>query len=139
MFRDNYFVEHLQTADARSEWNNRSSRPQVFCKKDVLTNFLKFTGKHLFQSLVFNKVAGLRQVKHARKCFLELEHQINIRKFDRENKRKYNTRIYNLISIPQITRLLLRDEIISRKTDPRGGSKKGNRSHGMLEIIKLCQ
>ena len=32
--------------------------PEVFCKKDVLRNFVKFTGKHLCQSLFFNKVAG---------------------------------------------------------------------------------
>ena len=25
----------------------RSSRPEVFCKKGVLRNFIKFTGKHL--------------------------------------------------------------------------------------------
>ena len=36
----------------------RSSRPKVFCKKDVLRNTAKFTGKHLCQSLLFNKVAG---------------------------------------------------------------------------------
>ena len=38
----------------------RSSRPEVFCKKGVLGNLTKFTGKHLCQSLFFNKVAGLR-------------------------------------------------------------------------------
>ena len=32
----------------------RSSRPDVFCKKGVLRNFAKFTGKHLCQSLFFN-------------------------------------------------------------------------------------
>ena len=32
--------------------------PDVFCKKGVLRNFAKFTGKHLCQSLFFNKVAG---------------------------------------------------------------------------------
>ena len=32
----------------------------MFCKKDVLINFTKFTGKHLCQSLFFNKVAALR-------------------------------------------------------------------------------
>ena len=32
--------------------------PEVFCKKGVLRNFAKFTGKHLCQSLFFNKVAG---------------------------------------------------------------------------------
>ena len=32
----------------------------LFCKKGVLENFANFTGKHLCQSLFFNKVAGLR-------------------------------------------------------------------------------
>ena len=32
--------------------------PEVSYKKDVLKNFAKFTGKHLCQSLFFNKVAG---------------------------------------------------------------------------------
>ena len=38
----------------------RSSRPEVFCKKGVLSNFTKFTGKNLCQGLFFNKVADLR-------------------------------------------------------------------------------
>ena len=38
----------------------RSSRPEVFCKKDVFENLAKFTGKHLRQGLFLNKVAGLR-------------------------------------------------------------------------------
>ena len=38
----------------------RSSCPKVFCKKGVLNNFTKFTGKHLCQNLFFNKVAGWR-------------------------------------------------------------------------------
>ena len=32
--------------------------PEVFCRKGVLRNFTKFTGKHLYQSLLFNKVEG---------------------------------------------------------------------------------
>ena len=40
--------------------NNRSSRPEVFCEKVVPRNFPKFTGKHVCQSLFFNKVVGLR-------------------------------------------------------------------------------
>ena len=38
----------------------RSSRSKVFCKKDILENFAKFTDKHLCKSLFFNKVASLR-------------------------------------------------------------------------------
>ena len=36
-----------------------SSEPEVLCEKDVRRNFAKFTGKHLSQSLCFNKVAGV--------------------------------------------------------------------------------
>ena len=39
---------------------NGTSRPEVFCKKGLLRNFTKFTGKILCQSLFFNKDAGLR-------------------------------------------------------------------------------
>ena len=41
-------------------FTDRSSCPEVFCKKGVLRNFAKLTGKHLCQNLFFNKVAGLR-------------------------------------------------------------------------------
>ena len=37
----------------------RSSRSEGFCKKGVLRIFAKFTGKHLYQSVFFNKIAGL--------------------------------------------------------------------------------
>ena len=40
------------------KWATRSSRPEVFCKKGLLRNFTKFIGKHLCQSVFFNKVAG---------------------------------------------------------------------------------
>ena len=33
----------------------KSSRPEMFCKKDALKNLAKFTGKHLCQSLFFKK------------------------------------------------------------------------------------
>ena len=39
---------------------SRSSHPEVFCKKGVLRNVAKLTGKHLRQSLFFNKAAGSR-------------------------------------------------------------------------------
>ena len=38
--------------------NERSSRSGVFRKKVAIRNFTKFTGKHLCQSIFFNKVAG---------------------------------------------------------------------------------
>ena len=33
---------------------NWSSRPELFCKKVILRNFAKYTGKHLCQSLFLN-------------------------------------------------------------------------------------
>ena len=52
----------------------RSSRPELFCKKDVRRNFAKFTGKRLCQNLFFYKVAGwpatLLKKRHWHRCFL---------------------------------------------------------------------
>ena len=39
----------------------RSRHRRCSVRKSVLRNFSKFTGKHLCQSLYFNKVAGLRE------------------------------------------------------------------------------
>ena len=46
----------------RGHWKQSMKKQpsEVFCKKGVLRNLTKFTGKHLCQSLFFNKVAGLR-------------------------------------------------------------------------------
>ena len=41
-----------------TEAYSQKQPPEVFFKKVVLRNFLKFTGKHLCQNLYFNKVAG---------------------------------------------------------------------------------
>ena len=38
----------------------RSSHRICYVRKGVLRNFAKLTGKHLYQSLFFNKIAGLR-------------------------------------------------------------------------------
>ena len=40
----------------------RSSRLVVFCKTGALTNFTKFTRKHLCQSLVFNEATHLQSL-----------------------------------------------------------------------------
>ena len=41
----------------------RSSHPEVFCKKGVLRNFVKFTGKHLCQSLFSIKIQACNFIK----------------------------------------------------------------------------
>ena len=47
----------------------RSSRSEEFCEKGVHRNFAKFTGKHLCQSLFFNKVADLSLATLLKKVF----------------------------------------------------------------------
>ena len=59
----------------------RSSRQDVFCKKGVLRNFTKFTGKHLCQSLFFNKVAGLRPATLLKKKLWHRCFPVNFVKF----------------------------------------------------------
>ena len=46
----------------------RSTRSQMFFKIAVLNIFVKFTGKHLCQRLVFNNIAGLKQ-RLLHRCF----------------------------------------------------------------------
>ena len=65
-----YYPEYLISPDTSfsinahflSIWNFLHSKvlySEVFCKKGVLRNFAKFTGKHPCQRLFFNKLAGL--------------------------------------------------------------------------------
>ena len=51
-FRKRLSKEVVRKLDNETELS-RSSRPEVFCKKGVLRNFAKFTGKHRCQSLLF--------------------------------------------------------------------------------------
>ena len=59
----------------------RNSRSEVFCKKGVLRNFAKSTGKHLCQSLFFNKVAGLRPATLLKKRLWHRCFPVNFAKF----------------------------------------------------------
>ena len=40
------------------------SRPHMFYKTGVITKFVKFIGNHLYQSFLFNQVAGCAGLKH---------------------------------------------------------------------------
>ena len=59
----------------------RSSRSEVFCEKCFIKNFAKFTGKHLFQSVVFNKVSGLRPAALLKKRLWHRCFPVNFAKF----------------------------------------------------------
>ena len=60
-------------------WQKQPTK--VFCKKGVLRNFTKFTGKHLCQSLFFNKVAGLRAATLLKKRLGQRCFPVNFAKF----------------------------------------------------------
>ena len=51
-------MKHHVMGYLEDESPDKSSRPDVFCEKGVLRNFAKFTGKHLCESLFFNKVTA---------------------------------------------------------------------------------
>ena len=51
----NVCISNVQNVDQKM---NRSRHRRCSVRKGVLRNFAKFTGKHLWQSLFFNKVAG---------------------------------------------------------------------------------
>ena len=54
---------------------------EVFCKKDVLKNFAKSTGKRLCQSLFFNRVVGLRSATLLKKKLWHRCFPVNFAKF----------------------------------------------------------
>ena len=59
----------------------RSSHQRCSMKKGVLRNFTKFTGKHLCQSLFFNKVAALRPATLLKKRLWHRCFPVNFVKF----------------------------------------------------------
>ena len=70
----------LETSQLKSWAMFRSSRPEVFCEKDVLRNFAKFTEVHLRQSLFLNKIAGLIACKFVKKRLLHRWFPVNFAK-----------------------------------------------------------
>ena len=61
--------------------NNRTSHQRCSMKKSVLRISAKFTGKHLCQSLFFNKVAGLRPAIFLKKRLWHRCFPVNFAKF----------------------------------------------------------
>ena len=57
IFRQQMFLKRCDSSSqSLNAINHRISRPEVFCQKDVLRDFAKFTGKHLCQSLFLIKL-----------------------------------------------------------------------------------
>ena len=54
---------------------------KLFCEKGVLRNFANFTGKHLCQSVFFNKVASIRPATLFKKRLWHRYFPVNFAKF----------------------------------------------------------
>ena len=59
----------------------RSSHQKCSARKGILRNFVKFTGKHLSQSVFFNKVAGLMPASLLKKSLRHSCSPVNFAKF----------------------------------------------------------
>ena len=62
---------------------SRSSHQRCSVRKGALRKFVKFTGKHLCQGLLFNKVAGLRSVTLLKNRLCHRCFPVNFAKFPR--------------------------------------------------------
>ena len=61
--------------------NNRKQPREMFCKKCVLRNFTKFTGKNLCQGLFFSQGAGLRPSTLLKKRLCQRDFSVDFMKF----------------------------------------------------------
>ena len=101
-----------------SSWSNisllniRSSSTEVCCKKGALRNFTKFTGKRLYQSLIFNTAAALRPETLLKKRLWHRFFPVNFAKFLRIPSRTEHLRwlLLNLLNCNSVT-LLFQNEI----------------------------
>ena len=76
-----YVLNCVKECSISSETVFRSSRLELFFTKEVLKNLTKFTGKHLCQSLFFDKVAGLRPTTLLKKTLWSRCFPVNFAKF----------------------------------------------------------
>ena len=74
-------LETLEKPYKQNQMTQTSSRQEVFCEKDVVRNFTKFTEKHLCQSLFLNNVTGLRPATLLKKTLGQVFFPVNFVKF----------------------------------------------------------
>ena len=87
-----------------------SSRLEVLCRKGVLRNFERFTGKHLCQSLLFNNVVGLRTATLLKKRFWYRCFPVNFWKF---LKTLFITEpLWWLLLKTPVSQLIFREELV---------------------------
>ena len=82
------FIKYIKTNQEQTKKINvlpviskSKCHAEVFCKKGVLKSLTKFTGKHLCQSLFFNKVADFRNATFLKKRLWHRYFRVNFVKF----------------------------------------------------------
>ena len=58
LFMEHFFFLKFEIMQWNGTMNKQKQPPEVSIRKGVLRNFTKFTGKRVYQSLFFNKVAS---------------------------------------------------------------------------------
>ena len=96
---------------------------EVFCKKALLRNSTKFTGKHVWQSLFFNKVAGLRPATLLKKRLWHRCFPVNFVKFLRTPFLRNTSRLLLLSIIVTIDIMVINTFIIAEAALRRCSSK----------------
>ena len=77
-----YYDRSIFTPQIHFSFNPTETVAQeMFCKKGVLRNFAKVTGKQLCQSLCFNRIAGLRPATLSKKRLWNRFFPVNLAKF----------------------------------------------------------
>ena len=113
--------------------------PEVFCKKGALRNFAKFTGKHLCQSLFFNKVAGLRPATLLKRRLWHSRFPVNFAKFLTppfltEHLRQLLLLLHFLSSLLGLCYLFIQEKV---QTYTKGETLRSRRSQMFFKIAVL--
>ena len=120
----NRYIKIINMFDKKNEkscrwWRNvqttnRSNHRRCFVRKGVLRNFAKFTGKHLCQSLFFNKASGPRPATLLKGTLAQVFscefYKISKRTFFTEHLREYAS-VQNSDNNTMISILQLDDEL----------------------------
>ena len=95
----------------------------MFCRKGVLNTFAKLTGKHLCQSLFFNKVLLKKRLWH--RCFL-----VNFSKFLRTpffTEHLWRLLLHTVVKLPT-TAVTFQDLYLDISEADSGGGGRGARA-----------
>ena len=103
---------------------SRSNRSEVFCKIGALRNFVKFTGKHICQSLFFDKKGILAQVLCCEFCQFSKNtfayRTPTVAASEESSKPLGTQRENNQDNLPKKLKL----DLVSQKQSPRGALNK---------------